>query len=261
MARSTSCWISGLKLRIVPAQHRVVGDDVPGFAAVDLGDADDGRFARRHAARDDGLQRQHQLAGGDQCIDAEVGHRRVAAAALHVDFESAGTGHHRPGHHRHFADRNPWPVVQAVDRVHRILCEQAVFEHHPGAALRFLGGLENEVDGAVESVGVAVFGEVARGAEQHRAVAVVAAGVHFPRLRRAVREIVLFRERQRVEVGAQADGARAAAFAQDSDDAGLGQSAMDFEAIGGELARDQVGAARFAEREFGMGVQVAAKRD
>ena len=36
---------------------------------------------------------------------------------------------------------------------------------------------------------------------------------------------------------------------------------MHLEAIGGELARDDVGGARFVERQFGMGVEVAAKGD
>ena len=67
------------------------------------------------------------------------------------------------------------PVVQPVDRVAREPLEQAVGDHHAAAALGLLGGLEDEVDGAVEAPGG---GELARRAEQHRGVAVVAAGVH-----------------------------------------------------------------------------------
>ena len=83
--------------------------------------------------------------------------------------------------------------------------EQAVLDHLARAAAAFFGRLEDQVDGAVV---VAVLREVLGGGQQHRGVAVVAAGVHLAGVRALVREGVVLGDRQRVHVGAQADGAR-----------------------------------------------------
>ena len=69
-----------------------------------------------------------------------------------------------------------------------------------GAAL--LRRLENHHRGAGE---IARLGEIARRAEQHGGVAIVAAGVHLARHRRFVGQIGRLLDRQRVHVGAQAD--------------------------------------------------------
>jgi hypothetical protein len=60
-----------------------------------------------------------------------------------------------------------------------------------------------------------------------------------PGVFRAVRKVVLFLQRQGVHVGAQADHAFAAAGADDADHAGFGQSAMYFDTVLGELARQR----------------------
>ena len=86
--------------------------------------------------------------------------------------------------------------------------EEAVLDHRLGAGVALLARLEDEVRGAVE---VARLVQVARGGEQHRRVAVVAAAVHPAVVARLVRELVLLLHRQRVHVGAQADRAAARA--------------------------------------------------
>ena len=213
------------------------------------------------AARDDRLQRQHEVAGNDQRIDPLMRHRRVATVAADGDLEGTGTGHHRPGHHRHLADRDPRPVVQAIDGFHRKQVEQTVLDHHVGAGFRLLGRLEDEMDGAVEVERVLVFREVARRAEQQRRMPVVAASVHLPGVPRAMREGVLFLDRQRVHVSAQANGARSLALAQGADNAGLRQPAVNFQPVGREFARDDVGGPRLVKGEFRMRVNVVADRD
>ena len=55
-------------------------------------------------------------------------------------------------------------------------CEQALVEHHPGAVVALLAGLEHEGDPARELA--AAVGEQAGGAGEHGDVGVVAAGVH-----------------------------------------------------------------------------------
>ena len=87
--------------------------------------------------------------------------------------------------------------------------EGAVVEHRPGATHDLLGGLEHEDDAACELVLAA---EQRLGhAEQDGRVAVVAAGVHLAGVLAGVGEGVELGHRQRVDVGAQADGAAALA--------------------------------------------------
>ena len=114
-----------------------------------------------------------------------------------------------PARTRELADLHPRPVVHSEHRVAGSLVEQAVVDHAlcPGTPL--LGGLEDEVHGAVE---IAMLGQVLRGREQHRRVSVMAARVHAPVVARAVRELVVFLHRQRVDVGAQPDRALESPF-------------------------------------------------
>ena len=74
---------------------------------------------------------------------------------------------------------------------------------------------------------------------------VVAAAMHDAGVARAVREIVLFVQGEGIHVGAQTNGARAVALAQDADDPGASEPAVDFESVGGKFAGDKVGGARF----------------
>ncbi len=103
-------------------------------------------------------------------------------------------------------------------------------------------------------------GEMPRRAEQHGRVAVVAAGVHAAFVARAMRELVLLVDVQRVHVGAQADRARTRARAQRADHAGAADAAMDFETEGREPVGHERRRAHFLERGLGMGVQVAPPR-
>jgi len=71
-----------------------------------------------------------------------------------------------------------------------------------------------------------------------------------------MREGVLFLDRQRVHVSAQANGARSLALAQGADNAGLRQPAVNFQPVGREFARDDVGGPRLVKGEFRMRVNV-----
>jgi len=146
--------------------------------------------------------------------------------------------------------------MQAVHLVHRKALEQAFLQHDLRAAAAFLGGLENQVDGAVELPGL---GEVARSAQKHRGVPVVAAGMHAALVLRAMRDVGRLVHRQAVHVGTQRNGAaaRAAPAVDHADQAGLGEAAMHFDAAGGEALGDQARGARFLERELRMRVDIA----
>ena len=79
---------------------------------------------------------------------------------------------------------------------------QAVLDHRCGARAALFGGLEDHHRVAGEIAGL---GEIARRAEQHRGMAVMAAGVHQAGVLGGIRQIGRFLDRQRVHVGAQPD--------------------------------------------------------
>src|ERR1700733_12947969 len=113
--------------------------------------------------------------------------------------------------------------------------------------------------GAVEIAGL---GEVARGAEQHGGVAVMAATVEAARNGRAPFQIGVLLHRQRVHIGAQPDALAAIAVAlEHADHPGAAEPAMHFDAPLLELVGDDAGGADFLEADLGMGMQIPADRD
>ncbi len=133
---------------------------------------------------------------------------------------------------------------------------QPVLDHGLAAAAALLRRLEDHHRGAGE---IARLGEIARGAQQHGGVAVMAAGVHLARHRRLVRQVGRLLDRQRVHVGAQADRLvrRALAAADDADHAGAAEpvttssqpKSFSFSATVARGAVDVV-------EQLGMGVQI-----
>ena len=95
-------------------------------------------------------------------------------------------------------------VVQSVDRVAGKFFEQAVIHHRLCTGFAFFRRLKDEMQGAVEFIR---FRQVARRAQQHRRMAVMAAGMHLAFMDRLVIEGVLFVDIQGVHIGAQSDGA------------------------------------------------------
>ena len=95
----------------------------------------------------------------------------------------------------------------------------AVLDHFVAAAAALFGRLEDHGDRARE---IARLGKIFGRTQQHGGVAVMAAGVHLAWGLRGVGLAGGLGDRQRVHVGAQADGGAAAlAAANDADDAGL----------------------------------------
>ena len=152
-----------------------------------------------------------------------------------------------PGAHGEFAERQVRPIVHAVDGLHREFLEQAFSYHHAAAGDVLLGGLKDEMHGAVEIAGL---GEVARGAEQHGGVAIVTAAVEFAGNAGAVREIVEFLHRQRVHVGAQPDGGAVAAL-QRPHHAGFGEALVHVDAPAAHPLGDESGGAALLDAVSG----------
>ena len=132
------------------------------------------------------------------------GMRRVAAAALDGDGEFGGRRHDRARADGELADRQARHVVHAEHLVDAEALHHAVLDHLVAAAAAFLGRLEDDRHRAGE---IARLGEIFGGAEQHRGVAVMAAGMHLAGDGRGVGLAGDLGDRQRVHVGAQADGA------------------------------------------------------
>ena len=236
------------------AQHRLLRDHVVGVAGMHLGDRDDRRIERRHVARHHALQRRDDLGGDDHRIDARLRPRAVRALAGDLDVEQAAAGHLRAGADGELADLELGPVVHAEDLLAGELVEQPVLHHRLGAAAALLGRLEDEMDGAVE---VARRREILGGAQQHRGVAVMAAGMHAALVLAAVIERVVLVHRQGIHVGAQPDGARIVADPDGADDAGLADAGGDLAAPFLELPGHDLRGPLLLEAELGMGVDVA----
>ena len=146
--------------------------------------------------------------------------------------------------------------MQPVDRVARETFEQAVRQHGEGAAAAFLGRLEDQVQRASE---IGVFGEVAGGAEQHRGVAVMAAGVHLARDGGRIGRAGLLVDRQGIHVGTQPDGPLAGTAPGDgAHDTGPADALGYGDAPLTQLLRDQGGGTFLFQPEFGVGVDVAS---
>ena len=144
-------------------------------------------------------------------------------------------------------------AVDALDR--------AVLDAVDGAAGHLLlGGLEDEADGARRRV----LREQRRGAEQHRRVRVVAAGVADALVRRGELEVGLLIHRQRVDVGAQRDevvGRRVVGGGHVTDQAGADGETSHLEPETFELFGDVVRRRLLLIAQLGVGVQVAAPLD
>jgi hypothetical protein len=153
-----------------------------------------------------------------------------------------------------------WHVVHAVDGIDREAIEQALLHHFAAAAETFLGRLEDEGGSTAEFV--RMLRQVARGAEQHGGVAVMAAGVHFTGHGRAVGAVRHLLDVERIEVGAQADGALAGlASLQGGDHAGSGDALGDVEAPGSQPVGDQGGGAGFLEPDLRVAMDILSDRD
>ena len=119
------------------------------------------------------------------------------------DGELGGRRHDRAGLDREFAERQARHVVHAEHPVDAEPFHHAVLDHLVAAAAAFFRGLEDDRDGTGE---IARLGQIFRCAEQHGRVPVMAAGMHLAGHGGGIGLAAGLADRQRVHVGAQADG-------------------------------------------------------
>jgi hypothetical protein len=86
------------------------------------------------------------------------------------------------------------------------------------------------------------------------------AGVHLSRRGRPMRPFRRLGHRERVHVGAKADGARSVAELQRADHARSPEAAMHLQRSFAEQLRYDIAGALFLEAELGMGMEVPAQR-
>ncbi len=75
--------------------------------------ADHRGIDRAHIARDDRLQRRHDVARDQHRIDADLGPRAVRAAPLDMNVKERARRHHGAGADRELPDRQAGMIVHA----------------------------------------------------------------------------------------------------------------------------------------------------
>ncbi len=103
--------------------------------------------------------------------------------------------------------------------------------------------------------------QMARGGEQHRGMAVMAAGVHLAEHLAGPGLAAGFGDGQRVHVGAQADAPGAGARAQCAHDAGAAQAAMHFITPARQTLGHQIGGGVLFIGKLRVAVDLVTDRD
>ena len=185
------------------AQLRGLRDDVVGRAGLEHADRDHRRLQRIDIARDDRLDLIDDLRADQHAYRSMACGRAACPPRPSISMvRRSAAAISGPGRKRKLPDRQAGIIVHAVDFLDAEALHQAVLHHGLAAGAALLGRLEDHDRGAGE---IARLGEVARRAQQHRGVAVMAAGVHLARHGRLVGQVVRLLDRQRIHVGAQPD--------------------------------------------------------
>ncbi len=204
--------------------------------AIDIADTERCALGRAQIARQDGLQAEQEMAEHHGRVGGEMRRRApMAAGACEGHAPEIGAGQDRARPRGELADRDAGRIMQAIDAVAGKAVEQPVGNHGRGAGSGLLGRLEDEMHRAGE---IGRLGEIFGGAEQHRRMPVMAAGMHLAGHDRGMREVIRLLDEQRVHVGAQPDGALPGALAlQRADDAGLADALGDLDPPAAQLSR------------------------
>ena len=151
-------------------------------------------------------------------------------------------------------------IMQAEDRIAGETIEKPIFDHGLGPATLpcFLGGLEDQVDRAVEMTRACqIFGCT----KQHRRMAVMSAGVHFAVNRAGMGQARRFLDGQGIHIGAYCDTASANTLPQLPDNAEAADIAGNLVAPALQVFGDIGGRFMLLERQFRMCMQMPARLD
>ena len=136
------------------------------------------------------------------------------------DRHLVGPGHEGAGTSEHLSGGKARPQVDAEDPGDMVPLQNAALAQPLGAAGGLLGGLEQEqhVPGQLREMG----GDIFRQRQGHGGVAVVAAGVHLPGMRRGIGHSGGFRHRQGIHVRPEGHGLHLPGVKKGADAAGDG---------------------------------------
>jgi hypothetical protein len=211
-------------------------------------------------ARHQRLQLLAQVDHRAHRVQPGVGQRGMRAAPHHGHAPGVARRHQRALIQRKVTRLALVAQREVVQRKHRLAgkaVEQAVLDHLQRAGLaHLLGRLEDEVHRAAE---VTALRQVPGRRQQHGGVAVVAAGVHAPVVGGAVGEMVFLLQRQRVQVGTQADGPWPVATLQHTHHTRAGHTGVHLDAPLAQQARHDLGRAVFFKAQLGVRMDVAAQ--
>mmetsp|Transcript_15974 Transcript_15974/g.51217 ORF Transcript_15974/g.51217 Transcript_15974/m.51217 type:complete len:409 (+) Transcript_15974:159-1385(+) len=180
-------------------------DDVVGRPAVHERRRHHTGLRRCEIARDNCLKTLQRCRHAHERVHRRVRHRRVPSVPDELGVVEACRRHDRARARRDHARRQARPDMQREEAAdsRRVLKDAGEAHGEPSSAA-LLGGLKEELDGAMQLAGGEPLLQQLCGAEQHRRVGVVSARVHLTVSAAAERTVDLFVDGERVHVCAQA---------------------------------------------------------
>ena len=146
--------------------------------------------------------------------------------------------------------------MHAKDAFHGKARKQPFLHHQFAARQIFFRRLENHINRAVE---IPRFSKILRGAEQHGGMPIMATGMHLTRNFGGIRQAGFFKDRQRINIRAQANGAAIINAPTDhADNPGLGDAGHHL--ITAEVAQlfgNDAGSAHLLKPHFGVFMKIA----
>ena len=235
------------------AQRRAFRNDIVRRARLQRADRNQPAVGRIQVAADDRADLDGEPRGRLHGIDGLEEGRAMPADTFDLDVPDDIAVERRPGPHRRDARVQQRHIVEGIDLVEGEALQQSVGDHRPRAQAIFLGRLEYQHD---SPGGGRMIGQMARGAQQRRAMAVMAAGmgdagaVAVPGL---ARRIV---HRQRVHVRAQRDRRTRLAAVDHGDDSRAADPGRRVQPEFAQPVGDDRGGPRFVERQFRVAMEV-----
>jgi hypothetical protein len=180
--------------------HAVIRDHIGGLSRIDLRDRNHRGINRLGLARDQALEGLNQVAGNQHRIGAQMGHGGMRTLAPHRDLEFVTGGHHGARIQSKLAHLQPRPVVNGKHCLYWKAIKKPIIYHGLGATTTFFGGLKNKCHAASK---IPIHRHRFGGRQQHRRVAIMAAGMHLASVPACMIKGIELRHRQRIHVSPQ----------------------------------------------------------
>ena len=231
-------------------------DHIEGMPAIDMANGDHARFDGFHIARDNGLQRLHNGGGHHNRVRAIMRHGAMRPFSRDIHFQIGDRRHHRAFAPQESAFRRARPIMHAENTFHREARKQPFLHHQFAAGQVFFRRLENHINRAIE---IARLRQVSRRTQQHGGMPIMATGMHLARNFGSIRQPGFFHDGQRINIGAQPNGAAIIGAATNhADHAGLGDACHYLiTAECAQLFGDDAGSAHLLQPQFGMFMKIA----